>query len=200
MDSRAEGGELVKRLFETIIGIDAGTTRSGFVRIERAYPKLAPAVLEAHVLPNEEIAARLRELSHPVTPESVKASRVLAVEQIVQSYGRPGVSLFTAVEWGGRFIEAWGRDFMHVTRPEAKRELVGRVNANDADVSAAIRSRYPGTGGGARPEVGTKAKPGPLFGVKADAWAALAVALTADRLLWLDELREHDDRRKDRRR
>ena len=50
--------------------------------------------------------------------------------------------------------------------------------AKDSNVRQAIIDRYPATGGGKTPQIGTKAQPGPLYGVSKDVWAALAVAIT----------------------
>jgi hypothetical protein len=57
----------------------------------------------------------------------------------------------------------------------------------DKHVRQAILDRFPGTGGGKTPQIGTKKQPGPLYGVKGHMWAALAVALTAEKML-LDEV------------
>lgn len=46
------------------------------------------------------------------------------------------------------------------------------------DVRKALLDLFPRTGGGATPQVGTKAKPGPLYGISTHAWAALGVAVT----------------------
>ena len=43
----------------------------------------------------------------------------------------------------------------------------------------ALLDLFPRTGGGATPQIGTKGKPGPLYGVSSHAWAALGVAVTA---------------------
>ena len=51
--------------------------------------------------------------------------------------------------------------------------------AKDGNVRQAILDRYPATGGGKNPQVGTKKAPGPLYGVSGHAWQALAVAITA---------------------
>jgi hypothetical protein len=50
--------------------------------------------------------------------------------------------------------------------------------AKDSNIRQAIIDRYPATGGGKTPQVGTKSQPGPLYGVSKDVWAALAVAIT----------------------
>jgi hypothetical protein len=81
--------------------------------------------------------------------------------------------------WAGRFAEA-----MHplrvdrVTRDDVKYHLTGRrAKVGDANVRAALIDRFGGIGGKAA-AIGTKANPGPLYGVTADVWAALGVAIT----------------------
>lgn len=88
--------------------------------------------------------------------------------------------LFETIWWIGRFEEARGL-MLHVDRKDVKMCLCHKVfKITDANVTAAIRSRYYGIspGGGSKPEIGTKKEPGPLYGVKKDIWAALGVAIT----------------------
>ena len=102
----------------------------------------------------------------------------LAIEMIA-SYGMPvGKSVFETCVWIGRFIERWDGPYTKVYRGEVKMNLCNSMRAKDSNISQAIRDRYPATGGGKTPQVGTKAQPGPLYGVKKDIWAALAVGLT----------------------
>lgn len=57
----------------------------------------------------------------------------------------------------------------------------GRRRAvTDTTVKYAIQERYPQTGGGKCPAIGTKKEPGPLYCMKGykHAWSALAIALT----------------------
>jgi hypothetical protein len=54
----------------------------------------------------------------------------------------------------------------------------GNQRAKDPNIRQALLDIFPGTGGGATPQIGTKAKPGPLYGVTSHAWSALAVAIT----------------------
>ena len=50
--------------------------------------------------------------------------------------------------------------------------------AKDTNIRQALLDLFPRAGGGATPQVGTKGKPGPLYGVSSHAWPALAVAIT----------------------
>lgn len=79
----------------------------------------------------------------------------------------------------GHFEHAFGiEDCRRIYRHQVKQTICGSMTAKDSNISAAIRDLYPQTGGGSKPSVGTKAKPGPLYGVSKDAWQALAVGLT----------------------
>lgn len=115
----------------------------------------------------------------------------LAIE-MVASYGMAvGATVFETCVWAGRFIERWLVDIgsrcrltPDVRRPEPRRvyrkdvklHLCGVTRAKDTNIRQALIDRY---GPGKERAVGLKASPGPLYGMKADCWAALAVAITA---------------------
>jgi len=102
----------------------------------------------------------------------------LAVE-MVACYGMPvGAEVFETCLWVGRFLEAWGGPATKVYRRDVKLTLCCDSRAKDGNVRQALIDRYPPTGGGKVPQVGTKQKPGPLYGVRRDVWQALAVAIT----------------------
>lgn len=105
----------------------------------------------------------------------------LAIE-MVASYGMPvGRETFETVRWIGRFQQAWTlpEDVRLVYRKDVKLHLCGSLKAKDANIRQALLDRFPRTGGGKTPQIGTKAKPGPLYGVSSHAWSALAVAVVA---------------------
>lgn len=106
----------------------------------------------------------------------------LAIEMIA-SYGMPvGASVFETCVWVGRFIERWEEQPIETRLPanfiyrrEVKLHLCNSSKAKDANVRQALIDRY----GGKEKAIGKKANPGVLYGMKADCWAALGVAITA---------------------
>lgn len=106
----------------------------------------------------------------------------LAVE-MVASYGMPvGKTVFETCVWIGRFVERWEASFfdapspLMIYRPDAKLHICHSRRAKDGNVRQALMDRYGSTRQAA---IGTKAAPGPLYGLAGDGWAALAVAITA---------------------
>lgn len=101
---------------------------------------------------------------------------ILAIEMIA-SYGMPvGREVFETAVWIGRFQQASpNRDaVIKVMRRDVKLHLCGSSKAKDANIRQALLDRF-------GPQ-GTKKAPGVLYGVKADIWSAVAIAVTvADR-------------------
>lgn len=98
----------------------------------------------------------------------------LAIEMIA-SYGMPvGAEVFNTCLWIGRFVQAWGGPFTLVYRREVKMFLCGNNAAKDGNIRQALIDRY----GGKVAAIGNKKSPGPLYGISADVWSALAVAVT----------------------
>jgi hypothetical protein len=101
---------------------------------------------------------------------------IIAIEEIA-SYGMPvGRTVFQTVMWCGRFIEIASpyADVIMIPRLQVKLFLCGSAKAKDANIRQALLDKV-------GPQ-GTKKNPGPTYGVKADIWAALGVALTAEKL------------------
>ena len=145
-----------------IMAIDPGPVQSAVVTMDGddAY---------GDILTNSEMLFNLSNAS-------LSPSWVLVVEMIA-SYGMPvGRSVFDTCLWIGRFLEAWGGDYRLVTRKSVVTTVCGSSRAKDSNVRQAMLDLYPATGGGKTPQVGTKNQPGPLYGIKSDMWAALAVA------------------------
>lgn len=150
-----------------ILALDPGPEQTGWV----LFP--GRAVQSSGVTPNEELLQRLRG-DWRVLAQS------LAIEMIA-SYGMPvGREVFETCVWIGRFQQAWHSPdaVRKVYRRDVKLHLCGTTQAKDANVRQALLDLFPRTGGGATPQVGTKGKPGPLYGISTHAWAALGVAVT----------------------
>lgn len=134
-----------------------------------------PALREvvAHgILPNEDVleGIRIADMEH-------------CVIEMVASYGMPvGRDVFETVFWTGRFAQMWnvqsGIERPHaarIYRLDVKQQLCKDSRAKDSNIRQALIDMF---GPGKEAAVGTKSAPGPLYGIKKDMWAALAVAVT----------------------
>ena len=150
-----------------VIAIDPGPEQSAWVRYDPKALRITDKGIEA----NHDLRDHLQF--------NGRGDDTLAVE-MVQSFGMPvGAEVFETVLWTGRFVEAWGGPWAKVYRKDVKLHLCGSFRAKDPNIRRALLDRFPATGGGKTPQVGTKAQPGPLYGVKSHLWSALAVAITA---------------------
>jgi len=149
-----------------VLAIDPGNVEYAFVIYQDG------EILEKGKVVNEEL------LQHTIELESHYKCEHLAIE-MVACYGMAvGKTVFETCVWIGRFIQAWDNDYTQIYRKDVKMFLCNSVKAKDGNIRQAIIDKFPPTGDGKIPQVGTKKKPGPLFGVHDDIWAALGVAMT----------------------
>ncbi len=180
-----------------ILAIDPGPERSAFIMYDSATKDLIRTVQgEANmaITPNAEMLSILSSIC--CTPAmscqpipggfccTNKRGADWLVVEMVQSFGMAvGESVFQTAFWAGRFIQAWDdwgemRDCSLLYRRDVKLHLCGSARAKDANIRQALIDKFPATGGGKQPVVGTKKQPGPLHGVKSHLWSALALAVT----------------------
>ena len=142
-----------------ILAIDPGTTQSAYM-----------------VLSTEGIPLQFDTIENGDVFEVIEQYPGRVVVEMVASYGMPvGREVFETVYWIGRFCE---RAFRHerMYRGQVKDHLCRSRKANDAAIRQALLDRF---GPGKEKAVGLKKSPGPLYGIKGDEWAALAVAVCA---------------------
>lgn len=110
--------------------------------------------------------------SNAVTPNRV------VIEEI-RSYGMSvGMEVFDTVRYTGRLqerAESLGQVVALLPRLAVKLHICKSPKANDASIRQALIDKY---GPGKDMAIGTKKAPGPLYGVKADVWSAIAIGLT----------------------
>jgi len=173
--SRLEGGTRGAG----VVAIDPGPERSAWVHLDAR--TLVP--LKFGIWENRRLLGSLREAPMP------RADIWRLVVEMVSSYGMPvGKDVFETVLWIGRFIEAWQAPYSLIYRRTVKLLLCGTARAKDTNVRQAVIDLYPASGGGKTPQVGTKKKPGPLYGISKDVWQALAVGIA-----WVREAKENPD-------
>ena len=138
-----------------IISLDPGTTHSAFVQYDQQ------RIVDHGHLPNAEIRQILIGREY---------DRVAC--EMIASYGMAvGASTFETCVWIGRFIEVDRVDVELIFRKDIKLFLCGTMRAKDANIRQALLDLI-------GPQ-GTKAQPGPTYGIKSHSWAALAVAVFA---------------------
>lgn len=150
------------------LAIDPGPEESGWCLM------LEDTVVHSGVMPNSELLEYVQRNHFRINPTR------LAIEMIA-SYGMAvGREVFETCVWIGRFMQAWhDPEAVHlVYRKQVTMHLCGTTKANDSNVRRAILDLFPRNGGGSTPQIGTKKKPGPLYGVATHAWPAIGVALT----------------------
>jgi hypothetical protein len=137
-----------------ILAIDPGSEQSAYVAYANGRP------VNFGKVPNDWLLQRLRDQQCLDATGVFGQSQHVTIEMIA-SYGMPvGSEVFDTCVWIGR---------------EVKLHLCGQARAKDPNVRQALIDRF---GPGREKAIGTKKQPGPLYGVSADVWSALAVAVT----------------------
>jgi len=159
----------------TILAIDTGSAQSGFAHVTTDMGPTLRA-FKYGIEPNTTI--------RKVLSEGGFTADLLALEMIA-SYGMGGknaggvaqVTYDTCV-WIGLFAAAWERctsaPWILVKRGKVKMHMCHAMNAKDPNLTATVCDRWKMDMRGCK---GTKKNPGPLYGIKGDAWQALALAI-----------------------
>lgn len=153
-----------------ILGIDPGTTQSGFV----IYDTISHSVPEKGIINNEAILDILDSDDYEFDEVAI---------EMVASYGMPvGKETFETVYWIGRFaerVESKGKVAVrYYKKTDINPTICFNSNVNDAMIRRALLDMFPKTGGGSEPTIGTKKQKGALYGFNSHMYPALAVALT----------------------
>ena len=139
-----------------VFAIDPGPEQSAYLKWDGSL------IRYKGIAPNE---ALLRDL-HLISAD------VLVIEQI-KSYGMPvSDSVFDTVYWTGRFAQVWQpktADCALIPRLTVKMHICHDSRAKDSNIRQALISRFG--------PPGTKKNPGLTYGLKADMWAAFALAV-----------------------
>lgn len=141
----------------TVLAIDPGNAESGVVRFD------GKRVLYAGVIENPDVLRIIAD----------DRSDMLALELFVATNQRLGNESIETIHWCGRFHQASGDpdSVVLVPRSQVKRAVGVSHHGGDKEVNAALQRLIGGKG--------TKANPGPCYGVSSHAWAALGVAYAA---------------------
>ena len=150
------------------LGIDPGPEMSALILYDPVHQFIS--------LARHEVNGHAMKLLDDIY--ACKDSQKTTICEWIDSYGMPvGKSTFETVYWIGKFSEH-ADPFIRIARRDVKLHLCGSMRAKDANVRQALIDRFPATGGGKIPQIGTKKQLGPLYGVSSHLWAALGVVIT----------------------
>ena len=148
-----------------ILAIDPGCEKSAYVIVVDGNP------VTGDKIGNAELLARLAEYRQRVDR---------CVIEMIASYGMAvGKEVFETVVFIGRLMERWeataGFPADRLYRRDVKLAICHHARATDSNIRTELVDRF---GPGKEKAIGSKGAPGPLYGYKADVWAALALAIT----------------------
>lgn len=150
---------------DTWLGIDPGPRDCGYVLLR------GNTVVGAGIAPPDELADALRNRTTcGLIVDAVACERITP-------YGVTGASVAETAEVYGQLREAArvaALPFRGLYRATVKSAICGTAKANDSNVREALLRRW-----GGDTAIGKKKAPGPLYGIRSHAWAALAVAVAA---------------------
>ena len=164
-----------------IIAIDPGNRESAFV----IYRPETMQIVEFGKRDNEILVPFLKGWS-------CIDDTFLAVEMIKSFGNAMGDEVLETCVWIGRFIEAWNNEFyVKINRKTIVSVLCHNSRAGDSAVRQAVIDRFREAFGydSSRKAIGNKKNPGRLYGVSADVWSALAVALVFAEMKGLERTR-----------
>ena len=155
-----------------VFAIDPGNTESAWCIMNDQYE-----LLDFDKQPNIDV---MNTLVYRLTNSNTAVTLIddVVIERVA-SYGMPvGREVFETCEWIGRFSQEAEKkvDVNYIYRRDEKLYLCFDSKAKDANIRAALIERF------AKHDFkngrGTKSNPDYFYGVKADIWAAIAVAVT----------------------
>lgn len=139
-----------------ILAIDPGPSKSAFVLWDGSN------IVQKEIIENKALLTLLKM-------DLWQRDNTKLVIEWIESYGMPvGQEVFLTCRWCGRFEQAWGAECHYMPRKEVKLALCHSTRAKDSNVRQALMDIMGAPG--------TKKNPGKTYGLKADLWAALALA------------------------
>lgn len=117
--------------------------------------------------------ARLRDFLGGNIRDSAKQ---LVIERPVMMGKNATSALLETARWAGVFEGAWPGEVETITYHRTRTHLTRCGSANEAAVRECLISRFAPAGYGPQGK-GTKANPGPFYGVTGHMWSAVAVAV-----------------------
>jgi len=154
-----------------IIAIDPGEKKSAIIKITKNAGKILNGYLPPQIATNDKILSILEDAGY---------DNFIVIEDF-EPRGHPlGKDSITTIKWIGRFIQKPTCPTYVLPRRRVKALLGVGKKGTDAKVRAAMIAHF------GKP--GTKAKPGPTYGITSHLWQALGLAVAFSRILGRETL------------
>lgn len=154
-----------------ILAIDPGPEKSSWVLWGTESEAVA---VGADQVENQALRAMLGGNIHE------NASQLVIERPVIMGQNATAALLETS-RWAGVFEGSWPGIVDRLTYHRVRCQLANSGNAKESEVKQALISRFAPSGFGAQGK-GTKANPGPFYGVTGHMWSAVAVAVA-----WWDQ-------------
>jgi hypothetical protein len=146
-----------------VLGCDPGTTLSAFCVMDS---EDMSRILDKGKVPNEELIGIVR-----------KGYFDVCVVECFRNYGMGvGASTFETAYFIGRIMQVAGEQFRRIYRSDVKMNICYTMKAKDSNIRRALIDRFAVHDKGRG--TGTKKNKDFFYGVSADIWSAVAIAVT----------------------
>lgn len=144
------------------------------IAIDPGYRQSARLIYDGTAIVGHAKADNQDTLDWLIEHRSDDAVLVIEEMQLFSSHGGVGREIFDSVRWSGRFQQAWQPHRVDLMLRGKVRAHLRCSKGGDPAVRQALIERF---GPYKEDAIGKKASPGPLYGLTADRWSALAIAV-----------------------
>lgn len=156
-----------------ILAIDPGPEKSSWVCWQAGEERVVAGDDQRE---NADLAKHLKAQLRGLSVWAPDAERLVIERPVVLGGKAPTAALMETSRWAGVFEGAWPGEVDRLTYHRVRAHLTRCGSANEAAVREALISRFAPSGYGPQGK-GTKANPGPFYGVAGHMWSAVAVAV-----------------------
>ena len=151
---------------DKIFAIDPGNEKSAYCVMDDNYK-----LIEFAKMPNRELMDKMLEWLRD-------GIRTVVIERMMNYSANVGRTVYETCEWIGRYSQEAEKltEVKYLYRKDEKMNLCGTMHSNDSMIRKALIDRF--AKHDFKTGKGTRKEPDTFYGVSADCWSAIAIAVT----------------------